>query len=91
MLELLAILIAVINIVAFVAIGLDKKKSVEHSGRVKEVSLFLWAIFFGSAGVLLGMLFFHHKTRKLKFIFGVTLLLIQQILLLYLLLTYFLK
>lgn len=77
--------IALINLVAFLYIGADKKRSVDHTGRVKEINFFVWAIFFGSAGVLAGMFFYHHKTRKLNFVFGISILLIQQVLLIYLL------
>lgn len=75
----LLIAVIVINFLAFVAIGADKKQSIRNGERIRELSLFLWAICFGSAGVLLGMLAFRHKTQKLKFIFGITVLLLQQI------------
>lgn len=75
--------IGLINLLAFIVIGTDKKRSINNDERVSEVNLFLWAIFFGSAGVLLGMLAFRHKTQKLKFIFGVTVLLLQQLITIY--------
>ena len=62
-LYLIGAVIGVINLIAFLYIGADKKRSREHDGRVKEANFFVWAIFFGSLGVLLGMFFFHHKTR----------------------------
>jgi uncharacterized membrane protein YsdA (DUF1294 family) len=60
----------------------DKRKSTSlHSERLPEVDFFVWAIFFSSLGVLIGMFAFHHKTQKLNFIFGIGLLLLQQIIL----------
>lgn len=73
------------NIIAFILVGIDKRKSVQHHERVPEVYFFVWSIFFSSLGVLAGMFVFHHKTRKWHFIWGVSILLIQQTLLAYLL------
>ena len=84
-LYLILIVVAIINLIAFLYIGADKKRSREHEGRVKEVNFFIWAIFLGSLGILMGMFFFHHKTKKYNFIFGISILLIQQLALSYLL------
>ena len=75
----------VINLAAFIWVGLDKKRSVRNTERVPEVYLFFIAIFFASLGVFLGMLFFRHKTRKIYFPLGIGLLCVEQILLLVLL------
>ena len=76
---ILLIFILAINLAGFLFIGIDKKRSLTNSERFKEVDFFIWAIFFGSLGVLSGMLFFRHKTQKLKFIFGISILLLQQV------------
>ncbi len=76
-------IIAAINLFAFLYIGSDKKRSIDHAERVREINFFVWAIFFGSAGVLAGMFFYHHKTKKLNFVFGITALLIEQVALAY--------
>ena len=70
---------AIINIIAFIFVGVDKKKSVNHSERIPEVHLFFIAIFFASLGVLCGMLFFRHKTRKIYFPLGIGLLFLEQL------------
>lgn len=75
---IVAIALATINFFAFVMVGIDKRRSSHEHQRVPEVYFFLWAVFFASPGVLLGMLAFHHKTKKWSFIFGITLLVIQQ-------------
>lgn len=77
-----------INLFAFLYIGSDKKRSIDHAERVREINFFVWAIFFGSAGVLAGMFFYHHKTKKLNFVFGISALLIQQAALLFLMTNY---
>lgn len=71
--------IILVNIVAFILVGVDKKKSVVHSERVPEVYFFFLASCFASLGVLLGMFVFHHKTQKIYFPVGIGLLLLQQI------------
>ncbi len=80
-----AIILALINIIAFILVAVDKRKSESAGRRVPEVYFFVWAIFMASPGVLAGMFVFRHKTRKLSFVLGIGLLLIQQTLLAYLL------
>lgn len=80
---LVALVLGAINLIAFAFVGIDKSKSAHDHQRVPELYFFIWATFLSSLGVLLGMLVFRHKTRKWTFIFGITLLVIQQILLLY--------
>jgi len=71
------ILVAV-NVVAFVLVGVDKKRSAYDERRVPEVYLFFIAIFFSTLGVLVGMYYFRHKTRKIYFPVGLGLLMIEQ-------------
>ena len=79
------ILLVIVNLIGFVLVGLDKKRSTGEHDRVPEVYLFVIAIFFASLGVLVGMYFFHHKTRKIYFPIGLGLLMLEQIALLVLL------
>jgi uncharacterized membrane protein YsdA (DUF1294 family) len=77
------LILAGINMFAFIGVGIDKKRSRLKEPRLSEVWLLLWAVVGGALGVLLGMLFFHHKTRKVYWFFGISLLLIQQVVLFY--------
>ena len=77
------VLLAAINLVAFILVGADKKRSVYDERRVPEVYLFFIAIFFASLGVFLGMYYFHHKTKKLYFPVGLGLLIAEQAALLF--------
>jgi len=70
--------LAAVNLIAFTLVGVDKKRSVDNNERIPEVYYFFIAIFFASLGVLLGMLFFHHKTRKIYFPLGIGLLILEQ-------------
>lgn len=71
--------LAGINLLAFFTMGLDKQKAVRHAFRIPEAVLFLFSLIGGSAGTLAGMFVFHHKTRKLRFMIGIPLILLAQI------------
>ena len=81
--QIFIIAIAILNVISFILIYVDKQKSINNSERFPEVNFFVWAIFFSALGVLSGMFVFHHKTQKLNFVFGIGLLLIEQIALAY--------
>lgn len=69
-----------INVTAFIVMMLDKVKSRKNKAeRISEGTLFFMAAAFGSVGVYLGMLVFHHKTRKWHFIIGIPLMMLQNI------------
>lgn len=75
-------IIAIINIVAFVLMGHDKRCARQGKWRVPEKTLFLVTACFGGLGGLLGMKVFHHKTQYWYFkVFFPALLIVQIILL----------
>ncbi len=71
--------LAVINIVTFLAYGLDKWKARHHRWRISEGMLLFLAAAGGSAGALLAMYGFRHKTKHRKFTAGVPAILCAQI------------
>ena len=73
------IYLVVINIVTFLVMGLDKWKAKRGSWRIQESALFTFVIFGGGIGGILGMIKFHHKTKKLKFQIGFPLITILEI------------
>ena len=68
-----------VNIVAFAAYGIDKRKAQRDSWRIPESTLLLLAFFGGAIGALLGMRVFHHKTKHWKFKILVPIFLILQL------------
>ena len=56
-----------VNVIAFILFGIDKQRARKHAFRISERTLMIWGIVGGSLGALLGMQFFHHKTKHKKF------------------------
>ena len=72
-----------INIVTFFVYGIDKWKAKQGSWRISEAALLILAVIGGSIGALLGMKVWHHKTMHRKFKYGLPLILLAQIALIY--------
>ena len=76
---LIVYLIAV-NVLAFAVYGWDKARSkVQGARRVSEKTLFLLALLGGSAGAVLGMRVWRHKTRHWYFKYGLPAILLAQL------------
>ncbi len=71
--------LALVNLVAFILYGLDKFYAKKKKWRIPEANLIGIALFYGALGAYIGMQFFRHKTKHLKFTLTVPLLLILQI------------
>ena len=69
----------VLNLLAFLLIGLDKAKARRHRWRIPEKTLFLSAILGGSIGAIAGMQLFRHKTKHASFRIGMPCILILQL------------
>ena len=74
----------VITIVTFLVYGIDKWKAKQASWSISEASLLILAVIGGSIGALFGMKVWHHKTMHKKFKYGLPLILLAQIALIYL-------
>jgi len=87
--SILILIYLVTNFIAFLIMMMDKIKS-QNAGaeRISEGTLFFLATVFGSVGVYLGMFTFRHKTKKLIFLIGIPLLMIQNAALVYLIFLY---
>ena len=80
MVKLLANYIILINLIGITLMFLDKRKAVKNRWRISENTLMFTALVGGSLGILIGMYTFRHKTKHKKFIIGVPVLLIANIL-----------
>ena len=84
MTQTIVYILIVINVITFLVYGIDKWKAKQGSWRISEATLLLLAVIGGSIGALLGMQVWHHKTMHLKFKYGLPLILLAQIALIYL-------
>ena len=73
----------VINILTFAVYGIDKWKARQGSWRISEATLLMLAVIGGTIGALLGMQVWRHKTMHLKFKYGLPMILLAQIDLIY--------
>lgn len=71
----------IINLLAFVTMGVDKKRARRHEYRISEQTLWMLAIIGGGTGAFLGMKHFHHKTKHQAFRLGFPLLMAIQLVL----------
>ena len=85
MIKYALLIILILNLIAFVLMGIDKRRAINGKSRIPESTLLFWGFLMGGPGLLLGSLVFHHKTRKAKFRFGLPLILLVQIALIILL------
>ena len=77
------IYLTAVNLAAFALYGIDKYKARRGLWRIPEAVLLFAAAAGGSAGALLGMRVFHHKTKKPRFFIGVPVILLLHLLILW--------
>ncbi|NNU83252.1 DUF1294 domain-containing protein [Geobacillus sp. BMUD] len=68
----------VINVLAFLMMGLDKFKAKHRRFRIAERTLWLLSLAGGATGAAVGMYAFRHKTRHRTFRYGLPLLSIAE-------------
>ncbi len=73
----------IINSISFFFMFIDKRRAIKGIYRISENTLLSFAIIGGSLGILIGMNFFRHKTKKNKFKLGVPIIILIQIILVY--------
>lgn len=68
-----------INLIAFLAMYIDKRKAIKGKWRISEAALFGLVLLGGGIGGIAGIYVFHHKTKKLKFTIGFPVILLTEI------------
>ena len=71
--------VIVINLIAFLAMYIDKRKAKNNSRRIPEKTLFTLVFLGGGIGGMAGMYLFRHKTKKTRFVIGFPCILILEI------------
>lgn len=69
----------IINLVTFFTYGMDKRRAAKNRWRIPEKKLLGLAVIGGTPGALAGMYGFRHKTKHLKFVIGVPVILMLQV------------
>ena len=67
------------SVVGVCLMGFDTRQAKKGGRRVPERRLFLGALLGGTPGMILGMYAFHHKTRHWYFKWGLPLILVLQL------------
>lgn len=75
----LFIYLIVINLIAVIITVVDKLYAKAHSHRISEKTLFLISIAGGSVAMFITMFIIRHKTRHTKFMIGIPLIIILQL------------
>ncbi|MBN1053039.1 DUF1294 domain-containing protein [Clostridium botulinum] len=78
MIKIVLIYLLFINFIGFCIMLVDKNRAIHKEWRVPEKTLIGVSIIGGSIGMLLGMFTFRHKTKHLKFLLGIPVIIIIQ-------------
>ncbi len=76
---LLFFYLIIINILALVFTVSDKLRAIKHKRRISEFTLMTIAALGGSVTMLITMLIIRHKTRHLKFMLGIPVIILIQL------------
>lgn len=76
---LLFLYLIIINILAVVFTVSDKLRAIKHKRRISEFTLITIAALGGSVAMLITMLIIRHKTRHLKFMLGIPIIILIQL------------
>ena len=69
----------VVNTLTFLLYGIDKYKAKKARWRISEATLLMMAVIGGSIGAWAGMRLWHHKTMHKKFKYGIPLIILLQV------------
>lgn len=87
--KIILIYFCVISLISIVVTVYDKSAAIKGKWRVRESTLILLSVLGGSAAMLITMKAIRHKTKHSKFMVGIPVIIILQIILPILLYTYF--
>lgn len=80
---ILCLYLAIINLVTFIAYGIDKIKAMLDKWRIREIYLLGLTIIGGSGGAILAMDLFNHKINSMHFMVGVPFILCAHLILMF--------
>lgn len=74
---------AAVSLISILVTVIDKYKAIHHKWRIKESTLLVLSALGGSAAMYITMLTIRHKTKKLKFMLGIPLIMLAQALVIF--------
>ena len=74
----LLLLLAAMNLAAFCAMGIDKRRARRRQWRIPEKTLFALVLLGGGIGGTMGMYVFRHKTKHWYFRIGLPVMFLLQ-------------
>lgn len=77
----LILYLMIINLISIIITIFDKHRAIKRKYRVKESTLLIFSVLGGSIGMFITMQVIRHKTRHIKFMLGIPLIIILQIIL----------
>lgn len=80
--KLIFLYLTVISIISVIVCVADKSRAKKGKWRIKESTLFLLSALGGSAAMYITMRVIHHKTLHKRFMIGIPLIIIIQVMLL---------
>lgn len=81
--KIAAVVLGILNLAAYILFAVDKRRARHHAWRIPESRLLLICAAGGAPAGLLAMWTLRHKTKHLKFVVGVPLILAVQLILIY--------
>lgn len=81
MIKNILIYVLIVNLIGFYMMWSDKRKAKWGKWRIPEQTFFVVTALGGGIGTIAGMYMFRHKTRKFKFIVGLPMIVILEIIL----------
>ena len=73
------IYLAIVSVVAVIVTVVDKAKARAGAWRVKERTLFIISVIGGSVAMYITMQLIRHKTKHLRFMIGIPLIIVAQV------------
>ena len=80
-------ILALLNVIAFFTMGIDKRKAIKQKYRISEKFLLFQALLLGGFGSYVGMTTFRHKTKHKKFTIFVPIFMILNVVAIYFIFT----
>ena len=77
--EIVLIYLLAINVITFMAYWMDKRRAKKNKWRIPEKNLMFLAVIGGTIGALAGIFGLRHKSKHMKFVVGVPIILLFQL------------